>query len=299
MFENTNASASCLSDSSKELDLITSKYVNDHKSDNIRFPSKVSFPDYDLFEKTLSCASMIRDFGDAKYWSHSWERDPKASDGLIENIISAYWRHFLLWTNGILTDESGHHHLTHMACRVLMMVTRLRRILTPSEHVPFIEDVSVIYTKKYKVNLSQITTELFTSMVLYNTDPCVNDNKSFLVTSIKKELITLVGVLSKLDNEDLCTVFDPYEVNPADKIFYYTNNLINICTDELLKKDLEDYKYEDGTSVMPETKDDATIVVNDEKRKSIFVRTEETDTILPDNCYKVYEYGTKEDFMKD
>lgn len=288
-------SATCACANSKKLDFITREYVKNHKPNNIRFPSKVSFPDYDLFEKTLSCASMIRDFGDAKYWSHSWEYSPEESDGLIEDIISAYWRHFLLWSNGIIEDESGHHHLTHMACRVLMMVTRLRRILTPSEYVSFVENVSVDCDRKYKVNLSQITTEIFTSMMLFNTDPCVNDSRSFLTTSIKKELIKLVSILDSLDDESTDITINPYSVTPADKIFYYTTLLINTCTDELLDNDLKSYKKEDKViepcSIIVKTVTESGDIISERKKDYLYVPTETPLTM--------YTSSKMEEFMKD
>ena len=270
----TTCAESSLSTAHKPLDEIVRMYVENNKSTKLGFLSKVKLPDYEHFEKTLACISIIRDLGDAKYWSHSWEHNPEESDGLLENIISAYWRHFLLWANGINEDESGHHHLMHMACRAMMLVTRYRRILTPKEHISFIEDDNIIYINNYIVNLSQITTELFTSMMLFNGCGLVNDSKSFLIASIKESLI---GLVKKVELMEACNdndnkngiIINPYELNKADWIFYCTNLLINTCTDDLLNNELEKKLVsKDNTCKIP-VESKSNIKVNIEKEKSI------------------------------
>lgn len=81
-------------------------------------------PRWDLlpFDALDEVAEVLR-YGAKKYAARNWELGMRWG-----RLLAASLRHLTLWARGQDRDsESGHHHLAHAACCVLMLLALVRR----------------------------------------------------------------------------------------------------------------------------------------------------------------------------
>lgn len=188
---------------------------------------------FSFFEKTLSCITAVHNFGDKKYSPYSWQNDPVNSNATMEYSLNALFRHYTLLKSGQTIDDSGFHHLSNLACRSNMLLTRYYRIYFKTESQIKVNDIELLSKKnkdkqklykevnRWQITPRQISPELAISMLKF-TNNLVPDTYELCESLFWSSLWECI-YLESITTQNLCKV-----ISLPDTIFYCVAQMINL-----------------------------------------------------------------------